>query len=223
MIMSSSFMIIMDSHGIVILLIISLFSIISSQEQTIYYEPFSSSSSYNTWTKWCSRSDDPYDCWSWDVELMSGTECMNKFGNNGCLAIRGWTSLHRQLSLSGFENIRIEVDLYTSMTNNPNQDYCGIYYKFGIHTGNSIITARTEHANTGRHDISITLPSNVDDAPQFEFYLNEENENQSTGDECWWDNLYIYGTPILLPTPSPTTTKTPTKHPTTLSPTPSPN
>lgn len=130
-------------------------------------------------------------CDSGSCDRISDSACTTKFNNSQCLELRGLSSIYRTVPLQGYESIHIEVQLYTVDLELQDGDKCGIYWR----SGNSREwPGEKEVYGQGRQDQSFDIEPLYDNDK--DFWIALDSVSNSLGDACWFDSLYIYGTPI---------------------------
>ena len=208
------------------LFIVLLKHIIYGQQQVIYSTTFDSSPHFSTWTTWCDGvGDGAVPCTNNEVALQSGSVCTSKFNDSNCMRLSGQApAIHRSVSFTNYENIRLEFELYAVGLDaySGGHDNCNVYYSIGPQqyypsSSNQWITFDYNY-NNGYYYKSFNFPSSLNNAPEVHIYLEIWNRDSDSGDQCWYDNFVIYGTSLTpKPTPNPTprpTSQAPTQQPT---------
>eukprot|EP01083_Nonionella_stella_P123855 373488_1 len=177
----------------------------NAQSETMFYS-----------TDFNSQSDWQIDDVGSDPPIWESTNvCDSELGDGKCLRLRGQSIISRVTSTSGYHDIRILIDAIEQ--GNEDGEWCYLQYRTSSTSWKTenLLTEHSSSHNTKR-DMEITPNSAYNNQPTFELRLGHSGD--TAGDNCYYDNLRVYGIPSTDdPTSSASTNPSgsPSKRPTT--------
>lgn len=156
----------------------------------------------------CTVQDEVIDKTTWDYN--SGDKYRwEKSQNNidmsvGYAKLLGQSYVYKTIPTTGYEDIRVETRVYVGNFADE-EDSCAMYYRRS--SADEWSLGWRQYDQGWYTDVGFPATKD-DDNPEFEVKLAAEVYSLSFGDNCLFDKLVVYGSPIGIPEPVMNTTNT---------------